>query len=337
MFRESKNKMLKTLQENNVAWDPSAQIKNLQSRATFIARIRHFFAARAVIEVETPLLSHGTITDPHIQAITALFKLDNDSKGKTVYLQTSPEYAMKRLLAAGMGSIYQICKAFRQGEVGKLHNPEFTVLEWYRPGFDHHDLMDEMDELLQHVLQTKPMMRFSYAEVFEKYLGINPHNATIAELSDCAKKNNIEMAGGLSDRDAWLNLLISHCIEPQLGLDNPVFVYDFPASQAALAKIRHENPSVASRFELYFKGVELANGFHELLDADEQRKRFETDLIYRKEHGLPIVPIDERFIAALEKGLPDCAGVALGIDRLMMLALGCNEIKEILSFNFEKA
>jgi len=316
------------------SWSPSATVEILQTRAKLMAGIRDFFSKRQVLEVETPLLSHGTITDPHIQAIPALFI---GAEKKTVFLQTSPEYAMKRLLAADVGAIYQICKAFRQGEIGKLHNPEFTLLEWYRPGFDHHDLMDEMSDLLQCILQTKPIVRLSYHEIFETYLKINPHTASFVELAICAEKNQVDMVSDLSDRNAWLNLLLSHCIEPHLGQENPVFVYDFPASQAALAKIRPENPPVASRFELYFKGVELANGFHELLDAKEQRKRFEADLLFRKQQGLGASSIDERFLAALEKGLPDCAGVALGIDRLMMLALGCPSIKEAMSFHFEHA
>ncbi len=310
--------------------------KNLRTRAKIIADIRAFFAARDVIEVETPLLSHGTITDPHIQAIPAFFKQDLSSEQiTTVYLQTSPEYAMKRLLSEGIGSIYQICKAFRQGEKGKYHNPEFTMIEWYRVGFDHHDLMQEMDELLQAVIKTKPALKLSYAEMFEKYLGINPHKASEKELIQCAQKNKIDLASHLSDRDAWLSLLMSHCIEPKLGPEEPVFIYDFPASQAALAKIRSDK--LASRFELYYKGIELANGFHELSDAKEQRKRFDADLAYRFENNLPVVPVDERLLTALEKGLPDCAGVALGIDRLIMLALSQEKIQAVLSFDFANA
>lgn len=310
---------------------PSASISTLKARAKLMAQIREFFSKRSIVEVETPLLSHGTITDPHIQCIPAIY-------GDTpVFLQTSPEYAMKRLLAAQIGSTYQICKAFRQEELGRFHNPEFTMLEWYRVGFDHHDLMQEVDELLQHVLQTAPATRLSYHDMFEKFVGINPHNATLAELSACTKQYGIELSTELTDRDAWLSLLLTHCIEPNLGQDCPVFIYDFPVSQAALAKIRHENPSVASRFEVYFKGIELANGFHELMDVAEQRKRFQEDLIYRKQYQLPIVSIDERFLAALESGLPECAGVALGVDRLMMLALGCKAISEVVSFSFTNA
>jgi elongation factor P--(R)-beta-lysine ligase len=308
-------------------WRPSASIEILKKRAALIAIIREFFAKRHVIEVETPLLSQYTVTDPHIPSISA----------ESQFLQTSPEYAMKRLLAAGMGSIYQICKAFRQSEKGQYHNPEFTMLEWYRPGFDHHDLMDEMCDLLKLILPITTVERLSYQELFEKFLAINPHKSAIAELKECAKKHNITMAGELTDRDAWLNLLISHVIEPQIGKEQPIFIYDFPASQAALSKIRLLDTPVASRFELYFKGVELANGFHELLDAKEQRERFEANNRYRQLHNLPMVEIDKNFLAALEHGLPDCAGVALGIDRLMMLALGCGTVKDVISFDITRA
>lgn len=318
------------------SWCPTAAIDMLRERAKLIGKIRHFFAERDVLEVDTPVLSHATITDPYVVGIPALFKNSNSSSEKIVYLQTSPEYAMKRLLAAGTGAIYQINKAFRQGEVGRLHNPEFSILEWYRPGFDHHALMDEMDLLLQITLQTAPAERVSYAEIFARHLQLDPHRADIIELEKCAKQK-IPLSGEISHRDAWLDLLWTHCIEPVVGLDRPIFVYDFPSSQAALAKIRAEDPPVASRFEVYFKGVELANGFHELQDAKEQAKRFEQDLVFRKQQSLPEITLDERFLAALNHGLPDCAGVALGIDRLVMLALGCKSVSEVISFSFERA
>jgi lysyl-tRNA synthetase class 2 len=254
-----------------------------------------------------------------------------------MYLQTSPEYAMKRLLAMGSGSIYQISKAFRQGEVGRLHNPEFTMLEWYRLGFDHHALMNDVDTLLQRTLKTAPAERVSYADVFMKHLGINPHYASAAELEQIAKQQSIHLTGTLPDRDAWLDLLWTHCLEPVVGQVRPIFLYDFPSSQASLAKIRPTNPPVASRFEVYFKGLELANGFHELQDAAEQAARFEKDQAFRKQHGFPDKAIDPRFLAALQSGLPDCAGVALGVDRLVMLALGCERISECVSFAFERA
>lgn len=326
-------------QKNNMsnAWQPTAAIETLRQRAQIISRVRAFFAERGVLEVETPLLSHATVTDPHIVSITAPFKKMGSAKEEICYLQTSPEYAMKRLLAAGAGPIFQMTKAFRQGEVGRWHNPEFSMLEWYRPGFDHHALMDEMEELLHVVLQFSPATRMSVKQVYQHYLAIDPHSATVAELKDCAAQFIKPLPTMQDDKNSWLDLLFMQCIEPHLGQDAPFFLYDFPVSQAALARIRPENPPVASRFEMYFKGVELANGFHELQDAVEQRKRFENDLIYRKQNNIPLVPIDERFLAALQHGMPDCAGVALGIDRLIMLALKCKTLANVISFAFSSA
>lgn len=318
-------------------WQPSATLTNLRQRAEIIKQIRDFFNNRNVLEVETPVMCHTSVTDPFIQSIPALFQAHPKEKEQRHYLQTSPEYAMKRLLAAGSGAIYQITKAFRQGETGRFHNPEFSMLEWYRPDFDHHQLMDEMDELLQLVLKMSAAERLSYGDLFQKYLHINPHNATLQELATCARKNNVAVAADITDKDTWLHLLMSHCIEPQLGAERPCFIYDFPASQAALARIQQTNPPVASRFEVYIKGIELANGFHELQDAKEQRKRFEKNLLARKELGLNELKIDEYFLAALAHGLPNCAGVALGIDRLIMIATGSNNICEVLSFDFSRA
>ncbi|HVY53182.1 MAG TPA: elongation factor P--(R)-beta-lysine ligase [Gammaproteobacteria bacterium] len=310
----------------NMSWQPTASIATLQRRAEILARIRRFFAERNVLEVETPLLSSAGVSDIYLNNITASIK------DKTYYLQTSPEYAMKRLICAGSGSIYQICKAFRQDEVSKLHNPEFTMIEWYRMGMDHHALMDEVAELLQLVLNCETVERYTYKTVFQKYLNIDPHEADIQQLKLLSK--DIGFSGEL-DKDGWLQLLMGHTIEPELGKDNPVMIYDFPASQAALAKIRNETPPVASRFEIYYKGIELGNGFHELQDAKEQRARFEKDLAERKKRELPSVPLDEHFLKALEHGLPDCSGVAVGIDRLIMLALNEIQISKIMSFDFD--
>lgn len=309
-----------------MSWQPSATIAALKSRAQIVAKIRQFFFERGVLEVETPLLSHATVTDPYVVGIPA----------QDYFLQTSPEYAMKRLLAVGSGSIFQICKAFRQGDTGKKHNPEFTMLEWYRVDYDHHDLMDEMDQLLQFVLNTAAAERMTVADLFEKFVGVNPHAASLVELAACVREK-ISFDGELADRNICLELLFTHCIESQIGLERPIFIYDFPVSQAALAKIQNGNPPVASRFEVYFKGVELANGFHELQDFNEQRARFEKDLIYRQQNNLPQINIDEKFLAALQHGLPDCAGVALGVDRLVMLALQAETIADVMSFDFEKA
>jgi lysyl-tRNA synthetase class 2 len=315
------------------SWRPTALLSTLQKRAEIINTIRDFFCARNVLEVETPLLSYTTVTDPHVLSIPAIFQR-NGEKAETVFLQTSPEYAMKRLLAAGSGAIFQICKAFRQGDVGRIHNPEFTMLEWYRPGFDHHALMNEMDELLQLILQTAPAERLSYQAAFEKFVSINPHTASQLELANCAKHHGIDFVGADSgEKNIWLDLILTHCIEPYIGQERPVFLYDFPITQAALAKIRDaENPPVASRFEVYFKNIELANGFHELQNAEEQRARFTKDLIAREQQGIISVPIDELFLSALTAGLPDCSGVALGVDRLVMLALQHEALSDAMSF-----
>lgn len=325
---------------NKIGWRPSAQINALRKRAEILKLIRDFFAARSVLEVETPLLCHTSVTDPFIESIPVTVKINQTYQNRKCdyYLQTSPEYAMKRMLAAGSGAIYQISKAFRQGEQGRYHNPEFTMLEWYRPGFNHHKLMDEMDELLQLLLATSKAERYTYAEIFDTYLRINPHTASSAMLQNLAEVNHIQVKDPIEDRDTWLNLLLSHLIEPHLGKNVPCFVYDFPKTQAALARIQQMqagDPFVASRFEVYFLGIELANGFHELQDAHEQRKRFEMNLNKRKQLGLNMLPIDEYFLAALEHGLPDCAGVALGVDRLIMLATNTTSIADVLSFSFE--
>ncbi len=309
-------------------WQPTATLGTLRQRAEIIKKIREFFAARNVLEVETPLLSHAGVTDPHVHSITAHFA------EKKRYLQTSPEYAMKRLLAAGSGPIYQISKAFRYDETAKFHNPEFTMLEWYQPGYDHHLLMNEMDALLQTILKTPPAERLSYAAAFENYVGINPHAIETSALAQCVQQK-IQLASVVDDRNTLLDLLLTHCIEPHIGQHRPVFLYDFPVTQAALAKVRYDEiPPVASRFEVYFKGIELANGFHELQNAAEQRERFEKDLQYRAQNNMTLVPIDENFLAALTAGLPDCAGVALGVDRLIMLSLQCATIAEVMSFSF---
>jgi elongation factor P--(R)-beta-lysine ligase len=316
------------------SWQPSASIKTLKQRAAIIKKIRDFFAERDVLEVETPLLCTTSVTDPFIESIPATYQENNEPV--SFYLQTSPEYAMKRLLAAGSGAIYQITKAFRQGEVGHLHNPEFSMLEWYRPGFDHHALMDEVDALLQHILQCSSADRMTYQALFEKHLDLNPHIVSLKQLSQCASDNGLDVATDITERDTWLMLLMSHCIEPMLGLEKPIFVYDFPASQAALARLQAGQPSIAARFEVYIKGMELANGFHELQDATEQQARFAENNQKRAALNLPIMPVDNYLLAALEHGLPDCAGVALGIDRLIMLAAQLNHIQDVLSFDIKR-
>jgi len=313
-------------------------IKNLKKRAEILQKIRQFFQDRDILEVETPIMSHATVTDPHLASITANVT-DSSGKSKTCYLQTSPEFAMKRLLVEGSGAIYQITKSFRDNESGRYHNPEFTMLEWYRPGFDHLQLMQETAELIQQIIHCKPAVALTYRAVFEKYLEINPHVIETKELRHIAHLQGLTDVDGIdvNDKDIWLQRLMSDVIEPQLTGDAPFIIYDFPASQAALAKVRDETYSVASRFEIYYQGIELANGFHELSDAAEQEKRFIDDLAKREQQGLPNVGYDNRLITALKKGLPDCAGVALGVDRLVMLALGCESIADVMSFTFDEA
>ncbi len=305
-----------------------------------LARVRQFFAARGVLEVETPVLARHGVTDRHLSSLTT--SLQGLAPTATpLYLQTSPEFAMKRLLAAGCGPIYQIGKAFRDGERGRQHNPEFTMLEWYRPGFDHHQLMDEVDALLGDILGTPPAARWTYGALFEHHVGIDPHTARQDQLEAVARSCGIdpstELAAGLG-RDDWLDLLMTHGIEPRLPRDRPAIVHDYPASQAALARLRTEGSvQVAERFEVYAGGLELANGFHELTDAAEQRERFEADRAARAAAGLPRPAIDERLLAALEHGLGACAGIALGIDRLLMVLTGAERIEQVLSFSIERA
>jgi lysyl-tRNA synthetase class 2 len=323
---------------SQTSWQPSASLANLHMRAALLAKIREFFAAKGVLEVETALLSQATITDPCLHSFATRYTGPGEAHGKMLYLQTSPEFGMKRLLAAGSGAIYQICKAFRNDEFGRLHNPEFTMLEWYRPGFDHHALMTEMDELLRLVLACAPAQKLSYRQAFLDHAHIEPHGASLPELQTCAEQAGINIDGlALTDKNAWLDLLMSHVVEPKLGQDRPTFIYDYPASQAALAQVRPGEPPLAERFEVYIQGIELANGFHELLDAKEQKARFTAELHRRAEMNLSATPIDHNLLAALEHGLPACAGVALGLDRLFMLACKAASIQEIMAFPIDRA
>ncbi len=319
-------------------WQPTASIEQLKSRAKVIQTIRQFFANRDVLEVDTPAMSHATVTDIHLHTFQTEFVGPGYADGRKLYFMTSPEFHMKRLLAAGSGCIYQICKSFRNEENGRYHNPEFTMLEWYRVGFDHHQLMDEMDELLQLVLGCGDAQRMSYQQAFLTVLGVCPLEATMTELKRVAAELGLsDIAEPEQDRDTLLQLLFSIGVEGKIGQDVPAFVFDFPASQAALAKINPQDSRVADRFEVYFKGIELANGFHELDNPAEQLKRFEEDNLKREEMGLAPQPVDYHLIEALKVGLPDCAGVALGIDRLIMLSLGCDHIDQVTAFPFPRA
>lgn len=321
-------------------WRPSAGLAMLKARADLLAGIRDFFRQAGVLEVETPACSRYGVTDPAIESFTTRYTGPGAASGAQLYLQTSPEFPMKRLLAAGSGPIYQLCRVFRNGERGRHHNPEFTLLEWYRPGFDHHRLMTEVAALIQSLSpRPLPVERLSYAEAFQRHLQVDPHRAEAATLRECAVRQGIAGADTLvlDSRDGWLDLLLSHLIEPHLGAEGMTFIYDYPASQAALAQVRAGDPPLAERFELYLGGVEIANGFHELLDADEQRRRFLDDNRRRQAAGLPVVPPDENLLAALAAGMPASSGVALGVDRLLMALSGSRHIRETIAFDIERA
>jgi elongation factor P--(R)-beta-lysine ligase len=317
-------------------WAPSASIEHLERRAQIFTTIRTFFAERDVLEVETPLLARFGVTDPHMDALTA----DNPVAGsERYYLQTSPEYAMKRLLAAGSGPIYQLCKAFRKGESGSRHNPEFSMLEWYRPGFDQFQLMDEVADLVASLLVVERCQKVSYRAIFQQYLNIDPHRVSCKVLQDIAH-DNIDIQMQSDCIDDWLNILLTELIEPELALLPPTFIYDYPASQAALATVANDESGtdVAQRFELYVKGVELANGYFELTDCQEQKRRFEQDQKTRAAQNKESVESDLFLLNAMEQaGLPMCSGVALGVDRLVMLALDLNNVKDVLAFSVERA
>ncbi|AFL72293.1 EF-P lysine aminoacylase EpmA [Thiocystis violascens] len=321
-------------------WRSSAALAMLQARADLLARLRGFFALAGVLEVETPILSQAAVTDPALASLAVGAAGAGGGSGRTLYLQTSPEFPMKRLLASGSGPIYQICKVFRDDERGRFHHPEFSLLEWYRPGWDHRRLMDEVAELVRTALQrpAMPVERIGYRELFLKGLELDPWLATVEDLRGAALAAGIADAARLDlDADAWLDLLLTHCLESSLGRGGMTFLVDYPPSQAALARIRPGSLPVAERFELYIEGVELANGFGELTDPVEQRARFQADLATRRQRGQREPPLDERFLAALTAGMPECAGVALGIDRLLMMATGAGHIDAVLAFPVERA
>jgi len=309
---------------DHLDWQPTCNRAALAARSALYRQIRTFFESRNVLEVDTPLLSQAAVSDPNITPMQT-----SDQR----WLQTSPEYAMKRLLCAGSGDIWQLCKVFRRGEAGQRHNPEFTMLEWYRLDWSLSQLMDEVRDLVRAVFAScwaeLPEIRLSYAEALSQYAGISVHTASdqdIAQLGRKAAGNDLDL-----DRDGWLDIIMSHLVEPALPKDTLVFIDKFPASQAALAKVAADDDghAVAQRFELFFNGTELANGYHELTDALEQRRRFEKEAQGR--------PLDERLLAAMVSGLPECSGVAMGIDRLLMHQLQAARIADVLSFDWTNA
>ena len=318
-------------------WQPSASIPNLLKRAAVMAEIRRFFADRGVLEVETPCMSQATVTDIHLVPFETRFVGPGHSQGMNLYLMTSPEYHMKRLLAAGCGPVYQLCRSFRNEEMGRHHNPEFTMLEWYRPHYDMYRLMNEVDDLMQQVLECAPAETLSYQQAFIRHLEIDPLSADKAQLREVAEKLGAgDLANREEDRDTLLQLLFMLGVEPEIGKEKPAFVYHFPATQAALAEISTEDHRVAERFEVYFKGIELANGFRELTDSREQRLRFEQDNRKRAKAGLPQQPIDTNLLDALAHGMPDCSGVALGVDRIVMLALKAEKLSDVIAFTVDR-
>lgn len=329
--------------EANQAWRPRTTLEALRERAHLYTSIRRFFAEREVLEVDTPTLSRAAVTDPNIESFATHYRGPGTAAAVPLFLNTSPEFAMKRLLAGGAGPIYQIAHVFRQGERGRRHHPEFSMLEWYRPGSDHVRLMDEVEELMTAVLPPlrgrRPALRLSYREAMLRYAHVDCDQAPVSDLAVCAQRHGIATSTAVAEagRDVWLELLMSQVVEPQLPSDRLVFVQDFPPSQAALARIRPGEPPVAERFEVYLDGMELANGFHELADPHEQRRRFEADLERRAGQGQGVVPMDEQFLEALAAGLPDCAGVAVGLDRILMLRIGTTHIDEVLAFPLERA
>ena len=322
------------MMNTSVHYQPTCDLTALKARAKMYAQIRQFFAERDVLEVETPVLSQAGVTDVHLASVQALRHVGG--KQRTHYLQTSPEFAMKRLLASGSGAIYQICKVFRDDEHGRKHNSEFTMLEWYRPELSLKDLMLELTDLLNVVLaqrfgEVRPTI-YSYKHAFMDRLDINPLQATLQQLKDAARRVGLNIDLG-DDRLAYIDLLFSHIVEPSLGFDTPVFLTDFPPEMASLAKVKtdEDGEQVAARFELYIEGLELANAYDELIDADVLRSRFEADNAEREKLGLHVMPLDEFLLAALPN-MTECSGIALGIDRLLMVAQSQMKLEKVITF-----
>jgi lysyl-tRNA synthetase class 2 len=322
-----------------VAWRPTASIEALRLRAALLARTRQYFADTGALEVETPALVLAAVTDAHLESLRVV---DDASRTEAGFLHTSPEYAMKRLLCAGAPDIYQVCRVFRAGERGRRHNLEFTMIEWYRLGIDHRELMRDVERLLRALLSPHraagPSDYVSYCEAFQRALGIDPLESPLETIVAALERNGVDLPASMRDgaatRDDVLDLGMGTVVAASFAPERLTFLYDFPASQAALAQVRGP---VASRFEAFWGSLELANGFHELGSADEQAARFEADLARRGEHGQPLRVTDARFLAALAHGLPPCAGVALGFDRVVMGAAGAASIDDVIAFPHERA
>ena len=319
-------------------WKPTANLKALRLRAEVYALIRRFFAERGVLEVETPVLSAAGNTDPNIESLSLQFDGPKAAGAAGRWLRTSPEFALKRLLAAGIGDCYELGRVFRNGEAGKRHNPEFTMLEWYRVGWNHHQLMDETAELLKAAMalagRRASVRDTSFRQLYQDKFGFDAFTAPDQDLRSPLGVYDIDPTG--LTRDDWLDLLMTHLIQPAIPPSRILLVYDYPASQCALARLRPGEPPVAERFEAYLGPLELANGYHELNDPAEQRQRFEADLARRRARNAAQPALDERLLAALPK-MPPCAGVALGVDRLLMALSGSEKIADVVAFPFDRA
>lgn len=322
-------------------WQPSCSLEYLQLRANTLSAIRAFFAERKVLEVETPVLANAIGTDPQLDFFTTEFCFTPEAQ--RLYLQTSPEFAMKRLLASGSGSIYQICKAFRNGEAGRFHNPEFTLLEWYRENFDLNQLMQEIIDLMVYLFKPYKALdkitRISYQEVFSRFTGLDALNFSYQNYIACAEYHKLPEAVLIcgQDHSLWLDFLFTHLVQPQFSMRELVLVYGYPACQSSLARINTENPLITDRVEIFINSVELGNGYYELLDSVELERRFDSEIKYRHEHDLPSVMKDQRLLSAMKNGLPDCSGMAIGLDRVLMLLAECSSIEDILSFSISRA
>src|SRR5262245_48109105 len=328
---------------------PMADLATLRLRARLLAAVRRFFDERGYFEVDTPLLSRDRVVDPHLEPFVCA------APSGTMYLQTSPEFAMKRLLVAGAEAIYQVGHVFRAGELGQRHNPEFTMVEWYRTGDSHVEQMQVVEDLVVEFFRAAesekgvkslgtptcvaPSVLTTYGEAHLLHTGADGLSLAPDQLAKLARARGVAVPESLAtdDRDGWLNLLLAELVEPHLGVERPEFVYNYPASQAALAVVRPGEPPVAERFELYIAGVEVCNGYHELTDPAELRRRIAVESERRAAASLPPLPVSNRLLAAMDAGLTPCAGVALGFDRLVMLAAGKSSVAEVISFSFDRA
>lgn len=322
-------------------WQPTCSIELLRLRAQILDDIRRFFSTRAVLEVETPVLSYSSGTDPQLDFFTTDYC--SPPLQHTLFLQTSPEFAMKRLLAAGSGSIYQICKAFRNGESGRFHNPEFTLLEWYRVGFTLPQLMDEIAELMAVLFNghraLKPTQRFSYQEIFKCYTGLNPLEFSYQDYCAYALENQLSDAVSICgyDHALWLDFIFSHKVQPRLGENSVCMVHGYPVCQSSLARINEYNSQITDRVEVFLNGIELGNGYYELTDAKEQERRFDQEIAIRQQRKYPVTVKNKHLVAALEAGLPECSGIAIGLDRLLMLLANSATINDVLNFPISRA